>query len=601
MIRATIVAAKLRWAFVGVLLTTAAFAQNGPPDVPAGDARITGRVVHRAEPERGIAGVEVALYALTEEGLPGLRVATSDPDGSFQFDAISSSARIAYFVGARVGGVPFPGARVTFGAGEAEARVTVPISPIRSEASTVIVPTVNVRLDWRGQELLVSQVVSLRHGYDETLFVAPDQREGREPFVSIPLPEGEAQVEFPFGVAPEGIVQGEEALAFFGPIHPGDDQELRFGYTLRPRDERVSLSLPIPADAGRVELLVPASGPAVDTSLREDGSAEVGERSYRRFSANAVDLGPEARVVAHFGLPKASHDASRLRLSSAQWVIDVDVARLALREEYAIEVDGTEPVVAESDEPLVRLALPDDAEALRFGSDTSGVELTPHPDGGLGVLGPLPPGQTTLSLRYTVPVAAAETVLSRNVASHVGLLAVYVTDDGRTRATSERLHRRRPVRSSDRNYIHLEGFEIEEDERVAVSIAALAPRLSLPRPAFLAGLGVATLAIGWLVSAPLLRREGSLTPDVESAAERERLSLLASLRDLEHDFETGKISAADHERLRSVLRRRALAARAAGEAEEAEGVDNAEPSCPSCDAIPSPSARYCEQCGTSLS
>ena len=47
---------------------------------------------------------------------------------------------------------------------------------------------------------------------------------------------------------------------------------------------------------------------------------------------------------------------------------------------------------------------------------------------------------------------------------------MYTLLDGRV-ADAERLHRRRPVRSNDRNYIHLEGFEIGADEPIRAIVA----------------------------------------------------------------------------------------------------------------------------------
>src|SRR4030095_15324056 len=53
-------------------LASAALAQSPAPDVPPGPARIGG-VLRRAENGEPVAGAEVALYALTAEGVPGLR------------------------------------------------------------------------------------------------------------------------------------------------------------------------------------------------------------------------------------------------------------------------------------------------------------------------------------------------------------------------------------------------------------------------------------------------------------------------------------------------------------------------------------------------
>jgi hypothetical protein len=63
----------------------AALGQSPAPDVPAGTARLSGRVLLAGE-NTPVPGVEVALYALTRDGIPGLRRGESDASGEFVFE-----------------------------------------------------------------------------------------------------------------------------------------------------------------------------------------------------------------------------------------------------------------------------------------------------------------------------------------------------------------------------------------------------------------------------------------------------------------------------------------------------------------------------------
>src|SRR4030095_11119045 len=136
---------------------------------------------------------------------------------------------------------------------------------------------------------------------------------------------------------------------------------------------------------------------------------------------------------------------------------ELDAAAFVAREEHVIHVEGDTPVVAAGDAPLVAIPLPAGASDLRFGAPESGTRLVPLDEGGLGVLGPLPPGETVLELRYRIPAEAGKPfTLARRFAAHVPLLSVYVADNGRLDARSERLHRRRPVTTPDRTYLHFE-------------------------------------------------------------------------------------------------------------------------------------------------
>ena len=96
----------LRLGLLGLLLAGEAFAQAPPaPDVPPGPARITGRVL-RSEDRSPVAGAEVALYALTAEGVPGLRRAESDADGHFVFENVANDPAVGWLLATFARGKP---------------------------------------------------------------------------------------------------------------------------------------------------------------------------------------------------------------------------------------------------------------------------------------------------------------------------------------------------------------------------------------------------------------------------------------------------------------------------------------------------------------
>jgi hypothetical protein len=84
----------------------------------------------------------------------------------------------------------------------------------------------------------------------------------------------------------------------------------------------------------------------------------------------------------------------------------------------------------------------------------------------------------------------------------------------------------------------------------------------------------------------------------------------ATHRDLEDDFETGKVAEPDYRTLREELRGRALAllqaerdaARIAGERTHARGPagPSTPPPCPACAATPRAEDRFCGRCGVPL-
>ncbi len=531
--------------------------EAGIPDVPAGDATIRGEVRHSTRPE-GAAGVEVVLYALSAAGAPGLRRGVSDAEGAFEFAGISPDPSVAYLVGARFQDVPYPGARVRFGAGQRLREVTVRIADVQRDPAAVRLEELGLRLDFLGGNLQVSETLKLRNDGDRTVWVPPDAREGARPAVETRLPEGAAEFRSPLGVTPEGLVREGETLRWFGPVYPGD-QELSYAYALPAGEGAVRLGRATATRPERLVVLAPADGPAPSgPGLEQAGEEELEGRTYRRFEGTVPARG--RRLDIAFEVPPASRDASRVSVAEARVILDPDAAALQAREEHVIRVSGDERVVAPPEAPLLRIPLPEGAQAVRFGGDT-GLGLVPHPSGDLALLGPLPPGESVVGLSYLLSDGAPTRVLERRFEHPLPLLTIYVWDAGGLRLESDRLHRRRPVRTPDRTYARLEAFEIAAGEAVALSIGTLPPRTGLPRGGLLLAFAAVSVAVIGAIVAPLRRRDeaGAERATPESASRREREALYAALRDLEHDHETQKVYDEDYAVLRDDLRTRSVA------------------------------------------
>ena len=138
---------------------------------------------------------------------------------------------------------------------------------------------------------------------------------------------------------------------------------------------------------------------------------------------------------------------------------------------------------------------------------------------------------------------------------------------------------------------------------MALDIRRLSHEGGLPAAAA-AGL-VLIAAAGALVFliAPL-RAGGDAGPEEPelSPAALEREAVMRSIRDLDEDFETGKLEAEDHARLRDELRARAVALLRAQREEVAPATaQTAAPErCPGCNGAVRPGDRFCPACGTRL-
>ncbi len=581
-------------------------AQHGgftPNDVPAGPATVRGRVVHAGRPEAA-GGVEVVLYALPGSGVPGLRRTTTDASGAFVFERISNSPDVAYLVGARYSDVPFPGDRIVFAAGETEKTSEIKIADPTVDPAGVSVLESQVRLDRSAQGANVVETHRLRNTGSHVVWVPAGDRARARPAVSIALPAGAQNLQHPLGMRPEGLVDVKGGLAFYGPIYPGE-QELTLSYDLPLAAGPTTIKKRFPTAAERVRVLTTdALGPVRARGLAPAPDVTENERVFRAREATRVAAG----TVLELGLdpPATRTDPAALEVTDVRLVLDMDDAAVTVQEEHHVRVSPGAPLLGSAAHPLLWIPLPEGADDLRFSTASAGLGLAPDARGGLAVQGPLPPGETAIQVQYRVPVKDGSVDLGRPFGQSFPLLSVYVADSG-IETSSERLHRRRPVRTEDRAYLHLEAFEIEAGEPVPLRLAALRPGggVSGAAEAVVVAL-LAAIAVLLLVR-PVVGAADTAEDAIAAPAERkERDSLYTALRDLEDDFETGKIAEADYRTMRDELRGRAVAllqaerdaARAAARA--APAAPAAPASCPSCGGTPRPEDRFCGRCGTRI-
>jgi hypothetical protein len=596
--------AALLWLAAG-----AAGAQEPAPDVPPGPARITGRVL-RAEDRSPVAGAEVALYALTAEGVPGLRRAESDAEGRFVFENVANDPAVGWLVGARFRGVAFPGGRVAFEAGKTEAAVEVMVDEPTADPGAISVSELRLRLVREPAGLRAVETLTLENRGRNTYYAAPEARAAAQPALTTSLPPGAGSFEMPLGVVPEGLVSESGRLSWYGPVYPGT-QELSWSYVLPPlagaaegdAPTRFAFEARVPERTGRlVVLLSDASAQLEARGLSGPEDVEVERRRVQRFTREAPEAGTLALAVS---LPPARVAPDAVSVSEVRAVLRLDDAALDVTETHVLRVAGDAHVLGTPAAPLLRIPLPEGAERLRFGSDAPGLELAPHPQGGLAALGAVAPGEVNVELGYQLAVTEPPAKLERRFAARVPVLSIFVADTGRLAPRSERLHRRRPLRTSDLTYLHLEAFEVAPEEAVALELGLLPARTRSGRPLALGFVGIAALAAIWLLTSPLrTRKEGEVAargPSAEPGAREEREAIYEAIRDLDHDFETGKLSTGDHTRLRDELRARALvlleAERRASQAPPAPAAG----ACSACGAPALPTHRFCAQCGKLLS
>ena len=253
-------------------------------------------------------------------------------------------------------------------------------------------------------------------------------------------------------------------------------------------------------------------------------------------------------------------------------------------------------LLPETAPPALRIALAPGHSKLDTptGLTPSGFSETEH---ALELRGPLFPGARELIFSYDLPEAQRELRTELSFPDGVPEVELFVLDE-RLEISAENLHAGRATRDENNSvYQRYLGFDLPAGTRLSLVIRPL-PELP-KRAAASAALAAALLAGGLLffVGRPLGSGSAELPEPESDAEEAEKQALFAALRDLEHDFETGKLSSQDRDGLREALRQDTLLGLArARRGRPAPAASR----CPSCERPFSPGDKFCGGCGTAL-
>ncbi|TDJ13517.1 MAG: hypothetical protein E2O66_05095 [Deltaproteobacteria bacterium] len=588
-------------AIVLCALATAAGAQPGSQTaaeragVPPGNGAISGRVIGASE-----AGIDIVLYALPTEAEPGLAYATTDAEGRFLFKGVDPNPTTAYLVGARSAGVPF-GSRGRFKPGATTLEIDIEVTASSSDASNLRIGEVTLRIDRSCEGIQLRESHQLLNDGQQVIYIPEDQRGSEPPLLRATLPAGASGLTPRTGLLPEGLEQEGNELRFWGPVYPGS-QEFEFSYGLAVEGDAISFSRDFPTQVARVAVIAADGGPRISGRRLQAGEPlQIEGRIYRTLEALDIQAGESLEF--HVDLPIRA--PAPILLVRSQILVEMDDAALEVDEQLVLQVEGSEPLVATHGAPLLCIHLPAGASGLRFDRIGLAMGLGHDPSGALALRGPIPAGNTTLAIGYRIPVGEDGVVFERRFPRHLPLLLINVADTG-ILAETDRLHRLPTARGNDRSYLRLEAFEIEANEPVRVRFS----QLPAPRPTSrLANTGFALVlgAVALLVLIEPLRRAktsvGTETRQDELAFERE--SVYAAIRDVDEDFDTGKLTVEDHSRMRAELRRRAIGLleaerNAQQKPEPATEQHQASARCAACDAELPDSARFCPGCGTAV-
>jgi len=557
--------AALIFLFLALLLTvTTASAQHPTapgtaPAPPSGNGVLTVQVTHPTEATEA-EGIAIVLYALSPDGTPGLANGETNAGGVFRFEGISTDPGIVYLIGARYREIPF-GERVTFAAGEAQARVEIEIMSPTEDTAGVTIEELRVRIDWMGDRVVIREILRVTNAGKQVIQLPDDSGDRADDRAIFARPLASAANDFssgPNGVD-GGIVLEDGAVRFRGPLYPGE-QSVEYRYSLPvPRDGQ-SFALPIELGLAASRLVVVAGTDGLDVEgprliasspMRSDTGQEL--EAWARSGLKAGEV-----VQLSLTLPESRLGQGLLTLPRSDIWIEVDDTQLTATVDIQIEVEPGAPIAGTLEEPLLRVSIPEGATLQGVAPEAEALGLIPTENGGFDLVGPIGSGTTSLGYSYRMPVARGGVRLDMRFPGDIQTLNVLIADTGLA-LDSSRLHRRRPFRSGTRNYLHREAYNISPDEIVDLELVPIRDTGFSANTA--AALAIAAAAAGaFFLVAPLrtASRREVVGESPEDAIQAKREAIYTAISDLDHDFETAKLEEDDYQEMRERLRGEAI-------------------------------------------
>ena len=533
-------------------------APGSAPAPPSGNGSLTVHVVHATNADEA-EGIAIVLYALSPDGTPGLANGETNADGIYQFSGISTDPGIVYLIGARYRDIPF-GERVTFAAGEMQARVDIEIMSPTEQTTGVAIEELRLRIDWMGDRVVVREILRVKNPGTQVIQLTNDSGEANDRSI-FERPLGSKANNFSSG--PNGVDDGirfdSGAVRFFGPLYPGD-QSVEYRYSLPVPNDGRSFAIPVELGRGASRLVVVAG----TDGLKVEGPKLIASSTVRSDSGQSLEAWARAGLAAGevieltLTLPESRHGLELLTVPRSDIWIEVDDTQLTATVDIQIEIPPGAPLAGTLDAPLLHVSIPEGATLQGVAPEVEALGLMPIESGGFDVVGPIASGTTSLGYSYRMPVERGGVQLDMLFPAQVQTLNVLIADTGLA-LESSRLHRRRPFRSGTRNYLHREAFNISPDEIVDLELVPILDNGFSRNSA--AALTIAAAAAGaFFLFAPLrsaARRETSgLSPKAAIQAKRE--AIYTAIDDLDHDFETAKLDEGDYQEMRKRLRAEAI-------------------------------------------
>jgi hypothetical protein len=265
-----------------------------------GQGVIEGQVVNGTADAGSMEGLTVTLHIFVGMEEQPLQTATTDAEGRFRFEGLSTESNHAYILHLDYQGVEYGSDLLTFSEGETILSVSIKVyEPVESD-EVISIERAHIFVDFQEGELLVGELYFFSNSSDRIYIGAEEVAEGQRGTLRLSLPMGAK------GLAVEGGELGQRFFETDGGfvdtwfLPPGQTSgQLMFSYSLPYDPSGYDLVRDIPYLLKALNVLVADVGVDVTSDrLTLEGSRGMQGQSYLNLSGQ--NLGKGERLTLHF-------------------------------------------------------------------------------------------------------------------------------------------------------------------------------------------------------------------------------------------------------------------------------------------------------------
>ena len=271
-----------------------------------GQGVIEGQVVNGTADGGSVEGLTVTLHVFRGMEEQPSQTATTDAEGKFRFEELSTEADRGYALLLNYGGVDYGSDLLTFSSTTDEEKLTDILSvPIKVYESTendeaVSIERAHIFVDFQEGNLLVGELYFFSNDSDKTYIGAEEVVEGQRGTLRLSLPTGAEGLAFESGELGQRFFETAEGFVDTWPLQPGQASgQLMFRYSLPYDPSGYALARDIPYPLKAINVLVAEVGVDVTSNrLTLEGSRGMQGQSYLNLSGQNLSKGE--RLTLHF-------------------------------------------------------------------------------------------------------------------------------------------------------------------------------------------------------------------------------------------------------------------------------------------------------------